>query len=260
MRILFLGDVVGSVGREALNKIMPQLKAELAPSFTIVNGENSAGGLGITAETANEIFKAGADFITTGNHVWNKKEVYPYLEKHQDRIIRPLNAAEGAPGAGFAIVPVAGVRLLIVNALGRVFMNDLVECPFRTVERLLNNERDNYDVSLLDFHAEATSEKIAIGYFLSNKISAVVGTHTHVQTADERLLHGTTAYISDVGMCGPYESVIGVEVDLIVKRFYSGLPERFSVAKGPAIICGVVIDVDEHSGNATAISRIQKVI
>lgn len=261
MRILFLGDVVGGLGRQALKAHLPVLKSKFSPEITVVNGENSAGGLGITPETAKEIFAAGADLITTGNHVWGKREVFPYLNAEQHRIIRPLNSPEGAPGSGWAIVETAGARVLFINALGRVFMNDLVDCPFRAVESLLQSKQGEFDLVFLDFHAEATSEKIAMGYFLAGKVAAVVGTHTHVQTADERLLQGKTAFISDVGMCGPHDSVIGVDADIIVKRFYTGLPGRFSVVeKGPVCFNGVVIDCDAATGSATSIERINDIV
>ncbi len=256
-KILFLGDVVGKVGRRALKDHLAKLKAETNPDLTIVNGENSAGGIGIEPGTATEIFNAGADIITTGNHVWGKREVYPYLDANAHRIVRPHNFAPGAPGKGVTFWTHSdGTKVAVVNLIGRVFMPDLVECPFRAFDALEREELNGCKIVFVDFHGEATSEKVALGYYLDGRATAVVGTHTHVQTADNRVLPGGTAYISDVGMCGPAESVIGVDVDLVIEKFLSGRPVRFDVAGGPPIICGVVVCCDRVSGHAHSIERI----
>ena len=256
-KILFLGDVVGKVGRKALKEHLASIKARYSPDLTIINGENSAGGIGIEPGTAGEIFSAGADVITTGNHVWGKREVYPYLEANARKIIRPYNFAAGAPGKGVTFWEhSSGTRVAIVNLIGRVFMPDLVECPFRAFDAIERDELADCKLIFVDFHAEATSEKVALGYYLDGRATVVVGTHTHVQTADERILPKGTAYISDVGMCGPAESVIGVDVDLVLEKFLSGRPVRFDVAAGAPILCGVVICCDELTGRALSIERI----
>ena len=236
---------------------LPELRQQYQPDVVIANGENAAGGLGIDIRTAEEIFNAGVDLITTGNHVWNKKEIYGYLEQNQSRMIRPQNYPGGAPGRGWLIwESKAGRRLLVINILGRVFMPDLVDCPFRAVEQVVTGQ--HADFVLVDFHGEATSEKIAMGYFLAGRVSAVLGTHTHVQTADERILPGGTAYITDTGMCGPYEGIIGVNAEFIVKRFLTALPVRFDVAKGRRQLNGVLLRLEEN-GSASEIQRINVV-
>jgi len=235
---------------------MADIRAKYAPDWVIANGENSAGGLGISPDTAEELFSYGIEFITSGNHVWSKREVIPYLEKNAKRIIRPLNYPPGAPGEGWAVIEKPGLpRLAVFNLLGRVFMDDLVDCPFRAIGALLDSGDVKAELSLVDFHAEATSEKIAMGYFLDGRVGALVGTHTHVQTADERILPKGTAYISDAGMCGPLESVIGVKQELVVERFVSGLPTKFPVAGGVSVVNGVSIDFGEDL-KAVGIGRI----
>lgn len=256
-KILFLGDVVGKVGRRALKDHLAALKKDINPDLTIVNGENSAGGIGIEPGTAGEIFAAGADVITTGNHVWGKREVYPYLDANSHRIVRPANFAAGAPGKGVTIWQHPnGTKVAIVNLIARVFMPDLVECPFRAYDAIEAEQLDGCKIVFVDFHGEATSEKVAMGYYLDGRATVVVGTHTHVQTADNRVLPKGTAYISDVGMCGPAESVIGVDVDLVLEKFLSGRPVRFDVATGPPILCGVVVTCDPATGRAHSIDRL----
>ncbi len=258
-RLLFLADIVGRPGRRAVRDILPALKAEFSPDLVIANGENSAGGLGIDAGTAKEIFAAGVDIITTGNHVWNKKEVGALLSGESHRLLRPINFATGAPGVGACqYLSPEGVKIVIVNAMGRVFMNDLLDCPFQAIESLLCSELCQNAIIFIDFHAEATSEKIAMAHFLDGRVAALVGTHTHVQTADERVFPKGLAYISDVGMCGPTNGVIGVNADAIVHRFRTGLPMRFAVADGPSSVNGVVIDCDPETKVALAIKRIQR--
>jgi metallophosphoesterase (TIGR00282 family) len=258
-KIVFLGDIVGKSGRKLIKEELPRLKQEQQADVVIANGENSAGGLGIDPGCAGELFSAGVDLLTTGNHIWSKKEVYAYLDEHSSRIIRPCNYAPGLPGAGFLVWRSArGVSLCVINLLGRVFMPDLLDCPFRCFDSLLEiNEVRNADLRFVDFHAEATSEKIAFGYHADSRATAVVGTHTHVQTADERVLPGGCAYITDAGMCGPEDGVIGVSAERILERFRCGLPMRFDLAKGRRQLCAVVISCDEVSGRAVEITRIR---
>lgn len=251
--ILFLGDVVGKPGRTAVQEGLPSLKNTYRPLFTIVNGENSAGGVGITPEIAEEFFKLGADAITLGNHAFNKREIVPYLEKNRP-IVRPANMPEGVPGRGLAHVEKQGVRLAVINLCGRVYMESYDD-PFAASDRLVDGLQTPH--VFVDFHAEATSEKIAMGWHLAGRATAVVGTHTHVTTADERVLPGGTATITDVGMCGPRDSVLGMDREIILRRFRTTLPERFEVAREPGVICGVVIDVEKDTGRAVSIARVR---
>jgi hypothetical protein len=255
MKILFLGDVVGKPGRQALAGLLRKVQEAHGVDLTVANGENAAGGFGITPETGADLLRLGVDVITSGNHIWDKKEVLGYIPK-ENRLLRPLNYPPGAPGYGSVVVTARdGTKVAVLNASGRVFMHDL-DCPFRAtlaeIEALAGEAR----VRVVDFHAEATSEKIAFGRFLDGRVSAVVGTHTHVQTADERVLPGGTAYISDLGMTGPAESVIGVDADIVVRKFLTGLPERFETAKGAAQLQGAVVEIDPGSGLALGIQRI----
>lgn len=258
MRILFIGDIVGKPGRKAIARFLLEICKEHAVDFTVANGENAAGGFGITESVAGELFDAGIDVLTTGNHVWDKKEAITFLPK-ENRILRPLNYPPGTPGVGSITVRSrSGVPVGVVSIEGRVFMRP-VDCPFRAVEAELEELSKDAAVTIVDFHAEATSEKLAMGWFLDGRASAVVGTHTHVQTADERVLPGGTAYITDVGMTGPSESVIGVNKDIIVRRFLSSLPERFETAKGHPQIQAVLVEADPDSGLASSIQRISMV-
>ncbi len=252
-RILFLGDVVGKPGRQAVKEGLGSLIDSYSPLFTIVNGENSAGGVGITPEIAAEIHKAGADLITLGNHAFNKRDIGVYLET-DPRIVRPYNMPKGTPGRGVTHLQKDGVDLAAVNACGRVYM-DSYNDPFAAMDEILANLTTPH--VFVDFHAEATSEKIAMGWHLNGRVTAVVGTHTHVQTADERVLPGGTAYITDAGMCGPVDSVLGMDREIILKRFRTTLPQKFEVANTPGVICGVVIDVEMKTGRAYDIRRIQ---
>jgi len=252
-RILFLGDVVGKPGRAAIVEGLPSLKETYQPLFTIINGENAAGGVGITPDIAEELYSVGADGITLGNHAFNKREIYPYLSSGKP-IVRPGNLPEGAPGSGLAKISKHGVELAIINLCGRVFL-DNYDDPFRTANCLIKDLGSPH--ILVDFHAEATSEKIAMGWHLNGRVTAVVGTHTHVQTADEQILPGGTAYITDVGMTGPMPSVLGMDKDVILTRFRTSMPTRFEVANKPAVIYGVVITVEMKSGRARSIERIR---
>lgn len=253
MRILFLGDIVGRPGRSAVAACLPSLLETYSPDFVIANAENSAAGVGITPDIADEVFALGIDAITLGNHAFNRKEIVPKLET-DSRILRPANFPPGTPGRGHSVLEKGGKHLGLINLCGRVFMSEYDD-PFRAAARLIGDLGTT--VTVIDFHAEATSEKMAFAWHLDGKVSAVLGTHTHVQTADERILPGGTAYISDVGMCGPMDSVIGMDREVILRRFLTLMPERFEVAAGRSVICGVVLDVKDDTGRAESIERVQ---
>lgn len=251
IEVLFIGDVIGRPGRKALEEFLKGHHAD----FVIINGENLAGGIGITPQVAEEAFALGVDLITTGNHVWKKKEILLYMETQQ-RLLRPINYPSEAPGRGYTTLEKDGKKLCIVNLEGRVFMNPLL-CPFRAMEEFLKEIEPDVPV-VVDFHAEATSEKIAMGWFLDGKVSALVGTHTHVQTADERILPLGTGYITDVGMTGPRDSVIGMRKETVIRRFLTQIPQKFEVAKGTVEVQGVRIRIDSSSRRCTAIVRVRK--
>jgi hypothetical protein len=255
MNILLFGDVVGKPGRRALARALPQLAETHRADLVVVNGENAAGGFGITEAIVREIIGMGAHMITTGNHVWDKREGVACLA--DDRVLRPANYPDGAPGRGTRILhlPSSGRTVGILNLAGRVFMTAL-DCPFRTADRLIDSLRAETSTIIVDFHAEATSEKEAMGYYLDGRVSAVIGTHTHVQTADARVLESGTAYITDVGMTGPRDSVIGMDRAAVLERFLTGVPQRFEVAGGPCIVSAVAVRVDDETGRATAIESI----
>ena len=252
MRILMIGDVIGRPGRRALREALPGLREEHAVDLAIANGENAAGGLGLTSETAKELFDSGVDVITSGNHIWDQKEIIPFLEGDM-AIIRPLNYPPGVPGRGYIVMG----EVLVLNLLGRTFMGSF-DCPFRAVDRLLEDLVDRPAVIIADFHGEATSEKVAMGWYLDGRVSAVLGTHTHVGTVDVRLLPKGTAYVTDVGMTGPVDSVIGDDVDAVIRRFLTQLPHRLSVGKGSVVLNSVLVDVDERTGRATGITRVDR--
>lgn len=251
--LLFLGDVVGRPGRQAVQAGLPSLKESYRPTFTIVNGENAAGGVGITPSIADELFAAGADVITLGNHAFNKREIEPYLNSSA-QIVRPANMPASTPGKGLIEIERDGIRMAVMNLCGRVYMDQYGD-PFAEADRLLGDLTTPHRV--LDFHAEATSEKIAMGYHCAGRATLVVGTHTHVQTADECVLEGGTAYITDVGMTGPRNSVLGMDREIILKRFRTTLPQKFQVADEEGVICGVVVDVERDTGRAIRIDRIR---
>jgi len=256
LRILFFGDVVGKSGREILARRLGPLRKSYGADMVIVNGENAAAGVGITAQICREFFDLGADVITLGNHAWAKREIATYIDE-EPRLIRPMNFPPGSPGFSSYVVKRGGKPVAaVIQAHGRVFTPLLLEDPFRGLESEVERLTKITPVIIVDFHAEATSEKVAMGWFLAGKASAVVGTHTHIQTADEVVLPGGTAYITDVGMCGPWVSVIGTDRGLVLERFLTQMPVRFEVADGPAVLGAVVIDVDPISGRATAIERI----
>ncbi|MBX3113693.1 MAG: TIGR00282 family metallophosphoesterase [Fimbriimonadaceae bacterium] len=252
-KILFLGDVVGKPGRDAVIEELPGLIAQHHPLFTIINGENSAAGVGITPQIAESLFKAGADAITLGNHAFNKRDIFDYLDQPHP-IVRPINYPATTPGKGLRYIQKKGVTLALINIGGRVFM-DGFDDPFACIDLVLKSIETPH--IFIDFHAEATSEKVAFGFHVDGRVTAVVGTHTHIQTADEIVLPGGTAYITDVGMCGPYPSVIGMDKDIILQKFRTSMPTRFEVANEPGVICGVAIDVSLTAGRAIAIERIR---
>lgn len=254
MRVLMVGDVIGRPGRRAVRTLVPGLRQEYSVDLVIANSENAAGGLGLTRETAEELFDSGIDVLTSGNHIWDQKEILPALDGDL-AILRPLNYPPGVPGRGYLIKGEA----LVVNLVGRTFMGNF-DCPFRTVDQLLGEFTDRPSVIIVDFHAEATSEKVALGWYLDGRVSALLGTHTHVGTIDARLLPKGTAFITDVGMTGPADSVIGDDTDAVIRRFLTQLPRRLSVGKGCVILNSVLVEVEEDTGKARSISRIDKEI
>jgi metallophosphoesterase (TIGR00282 family) len=257
LNLLFVGDIVGRPGRRTVKTVLPELVRAYKPEAIIANGENAAGGIGLTQDTAEELFGLGVTVLTTGNHVWRKKELYRFLED-DTRILRPANYPPGAPGKGATVIHLSnGIRLGVVNLIGRVFMSPL-DCPFRVADSVITELEKKCDMIVVDFHAEATSEKIAMGWFLDGRVASIVGTHTHVQTADERILPAGTGYISDLGMTGPVDSVLGVRTDIIIDRFLTGLPKQFQIAQGPTELCGVVVTIDDGTGKAKAIKRIRE--
>jgi len=256
MNILFIGDIVGRPGRDAVKALLPGLKKEYALDFIIANAENSAGGSGITRKTADELFASGVNVITSGDHIWKKSEIVELINE-EARILRPVNFPAGVPGNGFGVFKVNNKKIGVINVNGRVFMDPL-ECPFKTTLSAAVKISEETNIIIVDIHAEATSEKVALGWYLDGKVSAVLGTHTHIQTADERVLPQGTAYISDVGMAGPYDSVIGRRVKDVLDRFLTQTPVKFEVADSNIKLCGVVVDIDDKTGKVKSIVRIQK--
>lgn len=254
MRVLMIGDIVGKPGRRAVGTLLPAIKNEYGVDFVVANGENAAGGFGITPRTAEHLLSTGVDVITSGNHIWDQQEIIPYLETDAP-ILRPLNFPPDLPGRGCLITQ----DVLVVNLIGRVFMKDY-DCPFRAMDDLLNGSRERPKVILVDFHCEATSEKGAMGWYLNGRVSAVVGTHTHVGTVDTMILPEGTAYVTDVGMVGPSESIIGDDPPPIIERFLTQMNQRMSVAKGPVRFSSVLIDIDGSTGKATSIQRIDRTL
>jgi len=256
IKILAIGDITGKPGRAAVKELLPKIKREEDIDFSIGNAENAAGGSGITKEVCEELLGYGLDVLTSGDHVWKKKEVLDIINI-ESRLLRPLNFPEGAPGRGSYIYRLKDTSICVINLVGRVFMNTL-DCPFRTVRKELEHLKDKIPIIIVDFHAEATSEKVAMGYFLDGLVSAVLGTHTHIQTADEKILPRGTAYITDLGMTGPYDSVIGRTVEEILERFITQLPTRFQVAEKDIQLHGVIFEVETKTGKAVSIKRIQR--
>lgn len=255
MKVLFVGDIFGEVGRKALKIEVEKIRSREKPDFIVVNGENAAGGRGISYNTAQDILSCGVDAITMGNHTWARKEIMSIIDSGM-RIVRPANYPRGVPGKGRIILENNGMRLGLINLLGRVYMDSHVDCPFQAADREIQNLKGQVDAILIDFHAEATSEKIALGHYLDGRVECVVGTHTHVQTADERILENGTAYITDVGFTGPADGVIGVNKEQIIRKFISGLPSHFEPASGRALFNAVMVTIDPKIKKATDIQRI----
>ena len=257
MKILFLGDIFGQPGRRIVKEALPALREELAPDLILANGENAAAGFGITPALVEELLDLGIAVLTSGNHIWDRKEIIPYLAEHADgRLLRPANYPPDAPGHGLYVGKTAGgVEFAVVNLQGRVFMAT-IECPFRTADALLEKIPASVKIRIVDMHAEATSEKLALGWYLDGRVTAVVGTHTHVPTADETILPEGTAYITDLGMTGPYDSIIGIEKQAVIKKFLDQMPARFEVAKGDTRLCAVLVEADPATGRAASIQRI----
>jgi metallophosphoesterase (TIGR00282 family) len=257
MRLLFIGDIVGQPGRRAVKALVPTLRQRHALDLVIANGENAAGGSGTTLKTAEEIFSAGIDIMTSGDHLWDQKEVMDLLAG-EPRFVRPLNYPSGTPGRGSALFNVEGKSLVgVINLQGRTFMGPL-DNPFHAAQAEVDRLRRHTKAVFVDFHAEATSEKIALARFLDGKVSAVVGTHTHVQTADEQIFPGGTAFLCDAGFTGPHESVIGREIEPIIQRFLTNMPQKFSVAEGRVLLQGAVIEIEDHTGRALSIQRVSE--
>ncbi len=259
VRILFVGDVVGRPGRRAVRERLPALRKELGLDFVIANGENAAGGVGITEGTAKELFEAGIDCLTTGNHVWQQKEALQLLSR-ENRILRPANFPPEAPGCGWAVLPVRSGKghIAVVNIMGQVFMNPTLDCPFKTLDRVMEQLHPKTPLVVVDFHAEATSEKQAFAYYADGRVTAVIGTHTHVATVDECLLPGGTAYITDVGMTGPTEGVIGMRVNEVLYHFLTKMPIKYEVATGRTKLCAVLVEADPETGKGLSIRRIER--
>jgi metallophosphoesterase (TIGR00282 family) len=256
VKILFIGDVVGKPGRKAVAALVPGLRKKRDIDLVIANGENSAHGAGLTAATVRELHDAGVDVITAGDHTWDQKGFESEIEG-LPHVIRPLNFSPAAPGRGSVVVNAGDKTAVgVINVIGRVFLapND---CPFRAAEAEVMRLRKRTNIIIVDMHAEATSEKIALGRYLDGKVSAVIGTHTHVATADEQILPKGTAYISDAGMCGPHDSVLGRDVEAVLRRFLTQMPQKMEVATGGVALCSVLVDVDEHSGHARSIERVR---
>lgn len=249
LKVLFIGDVIGKPGRKAVNDLVRDLREQHGVDLVIANGENSAGGIGLTSSTAEELLGAGVDVITSGNHIWKHREIIPYLDGRLP-ILRPLNFPPTVPGRGYLLVD----GVLVVNLMGRVFLREL-DCPFRAMDRLLNEIHPKPLITLVDFHAEATSEKNALGVYVDGRVSAVVGTHTHVGTIDARVLPKGTAFVTDIGMVGPKDSVIGDDAESVIERFLTQMPFRLSVGKGPVIFNSVLVEIEDN-GRARAITRI----
>lgn len=254
MKILFIGDVVGASGRKMVDDYLPRLKRKYRPDVILINGENAASGRGITGKIYKRFIELGANAVTMGNHVWDNREIFEFIDQ-TPHLVRPANFPEGTPGQGSTIIKVNGVEVGIINLQGRTFLPPL-DCPFKAAEKHVSDIKKRTNIIFVDFHAEATSEKQALGWFLDGSVTAVVGTHTHVQTADNRILPKGTAYISDVGMTGPYDGILGMDRDAVLKKFLTNMPVRFEVAKGRAQLSAVLIDVTKQTGKAAGIERI----
>ena len=250
MLLLVIGDIVGRPGRQAIREFIPGLRQQYGLDLVIANAENAAGGFGLTVNTARELLSDGIDVLTSGNHIWAQKEIIPYLDGDMP-ILRPLNYPPGVPGRGYLIIG----KTMVVNLIGRTFMSNY-DCPFRAMDKLLAELEPKPPITIVDFHAEATSEKVALGRYLDGQVSAILGTHTHVGTIDAQLLPGGTAYVTDIGMTGPTDSVIGDDAEAVIQRFLTMMPHHLSVGKGKAVLNAIMVGVDEDSGRATSIERL----
>lgn len=257
MKVLLVGDIVGKPGRNAFTRVVSRLKGEGLVDFVIANGENAAAGRGPTPELANSLISAGADVVTLGDHAWDAREMVAGIDM-EELIIRPANFSKGAPGKGWVRVNTPEGPLVVMQLIGRVFMQPTYDCPFQTADRMLNGMLSSDKVIFVDFHGEASSERMAMGRFLDGRVSAVFGTHTHCQTSDETVFENGTAYITDLGMTGPKDSVLGREVAPVVKKFMTGTPQKFDVAKGKPTLEGAIVDVDMTTGKARSIERIRE--
>ncbi|MBI5195482.1 MAG: TIGR00282 family metallophosphoesterase [Nitrospirae bacterium] len=256
MKILFIGDIVGQPGRKALKEGLSTIAEKIKLDFVIANAENAAGGFGITREIGEEIFLMGVDVLTSGNHIWDKKEAVTYITK-ESRLLRPANYPDGVPGHGSIVMKTANaVSVAVLNISGRVFMSQM-DCPFQIAKREIARLKAETNIIIVDFHAEATSEKAAFGRYFDGEVTAIIGTHTHVQTADEMIMPQGTAFITDVGMTGPTDSIIGIKKEQIIGKFLTQIPVRFETAKGPSILSAVVVDIDPKTGSASKIQRLQ---
>src|SRR3989339_1762373 len=254
LKILFIGDIVGKPGRRAVRELLPWIVEEKRIDLVIANCENAAAGFGVTSEVVEELYGCHIDVLTSGNHIWDKKEIMDFVEGYET-LLRPANYPEGAPGRGSLVITTpGGISVGVINLAGRVFMHPL-DCPFRTAEREIEKMKQKAHVIIVDMHAEATSEKIAMGWYLDGRVTAVLGTHTHVQTADDRILPGGTAYITDVGMTGPFDSVIGIKKEAILQRFLLQIPNKFDIAKGDVRLQGVMVDITPD-GRAVRVERL----
>lgn len=256
MRILMVGDIFGRAGRKFFCEVTKKIKREKNIDVVVVNGENVAHGKSLTQATFNEILSGGADIVTTGNHVWDRKDVIELLER-EPFLIRPANFPENTPGKGFCIYPYRAKNIGVINLLGRSFMQPVTDCPFNRAEEILKMIKNECDIILVDFHAETTAEKSAMGYFLDGKVTAVVGTHTHIQTADERILPNVTAYITDLGMVGPLNSIIGMKIEPVIEKFLTCRPTKFEVAEEPpCVYCAAIVEIDDSTNLPTKIERV----
>ena len=256
MKILCIGDLVGNPGLEKLKKELAIIQEAENIDFTIVNGENVGSGMGMTKRDYNELCKLNIDVITMGNHTWGKMDIFSFI--NENNIIRPANYSKGVPGHGYSIIEKNDKKIAVINLIGRTDMPVQSENPFLCVDKIINKIKDEVDIIIVDFHAEATAEKIAMGYYLDGRVNAIFGTHTHVQTADEKILSGGTAYITDIGMTGPSDSVIGMDKQVSIKRFVTSLPERYRVAEGESILNGIVVEINDKDCKTKSIYRIKK--
>ena len=258
VKILAIGDTVGEPGRHIIESFIPSMREEEGIDFVVVNGENIAGGSGLTPQTSRELFRAGVDCLMSGDHIWDKKEILEVIDQDK-RILRPLNYPEGVPGRGAVVLSSQkGISVGVINVIGRVFMRENFDCPFKAAEKAVAALRKETPIILVDMHAEATSEKIALGWHLDGKVSAIFGTHTHIQTADEKILPKGTAYITDLGMTGSYDSVLGRDIQQVLGRFLTQMPRRFEVATDNVQLHGALFEIDEETGRALSVRRIQK--